>query len=301
MSNPKELHENTRLDYKAYPFQLFRNEVHQAAAKDCVLYLHWHEHAEIILMREGRAVFHIDSAPHTLIAGEILMIPGGSLHVGYALDEGAVRFDCVVLNPSLFNDYMHDPVHAQYVAPFLEGRVRFPAKPADIDPACRNAYALVHEVIEELAHRPPAFQLIAKSKLHAFFALMARTFLPDQLAGKAEEAYFPGRELFKQLIRRIEARPCDRMSVEEAAAQVGLSPFHFCKMFKRLTGRTYVDYVNLLRMNEAQRMLREQRWTITEIASHVGCGNPNYFTKLYKQYKGMTPSQARSEAARNGR
>ena len=64
-------------------------------------------------------------------------------------------------------------------------------------------------------------------------------------------------------------------------------------MFKRLTGRTFVDYVNLTRMNEAERPLRERTLTITEIAGIVGRGNPNYFTKLYKQYKGMTPSQAR--------
>lgn len=300
MSNPKELHENTRLDVRAYPFQLFRNEVPLAAVKDCVLYLHWHEHFEIILMQEGKALFHIDSVPYSLEPGEILMIPGGSLHVGFSLEEGAVRFDCVVLNPSLFNDYIHDPVHAQYVAPFLEGRVRFPAKPTDTNAACLEYYPLVHEVIAELAERPPAFQLIAKSKLHAFFALMARIFLPEQLVNIPEGMYFAGRERFKELIRRIETRPCDRLSVEEAAAYVGLTPFHFCKVFKRLTGRTYVDFVNLMRMNEAERLLREHSWTITEIASLVGCGNPNYFTKLYKQYKGMTPSQARARAGGKG-
>lgn len=43
------------------------------------------------------------------------------------------------------------------------------------------------------------------------------------------------------------------------------------------------------RINEAERLLRESDLTITEIAGLVGCDNPNYFTKLFKQYKGMTP------------
>ncbi|MFD1907037.1 helix-turn-helix domain-containing protein [Paenibacillus rhizoplanae] len=69
--------------------------------------------------------------------------------------------------------------------------------------------------------------------------------------------------------------------------------FHFCKTFKKLTGRTFIDYVNFCRMDEAQRLLLETDLTITEISGRVGCDNPNYFTKLYKQYKGLTPSQAR--------
>ncbi|MNP58153.1 DNA-binding transcriptional regulator AraC [compost metagenome] len=46
-------------------------------------------------------------------------------------------------------------------------------------------------------------------------------------------------------------------------------------------------------MTEAEHLLRSSNLTITEIAARVGCDNANYFTKLYKQYKGMTPSEGR--------
>ncbi|MEI0737431.1 hypothetical protein VQ056_13390 [Paenibacillus sp. JTLBN-2024] len=49
-----------------------------------------------------------------------MLIPGGSLHVGYSLAEGDVHYDCVVVNASLFNDWLHDPLHIQFVAPYLE-------------------------------------------------------------------------------------------------------------------------------------------------------------------------------------
>lgn len=293
MSYPRELHENTRLGDKAYPVQVFHNFCPGAKTKDCILYLHWHEHFEILCMRQGRAVFHIDTTPYDVKAGEFIIIPGGSLHVGYALEDGDVRFDCVVVNASLFNDSLHDPVHARYVAPYMEGRLRFPVKPAESDPAGADCYPLLDEVIEELAVRRPAYELIAKSKLYTLFVLLARTFMPAQLAETTNEPYFANRERYKKLIQHIENNIGEKLPVEAAAAEVGLNPFHFCKMFKRLTGRTFVDYVNLTRMNEAERLLRERTLTITEIAGIVGCSNPNYFTKLYKQYKGMTPSQSR--------
>lgn len=295
MTYPRELHENTRLEHKTYPFQLFQNHCGNVKPNDCILYLHWHEHFEIIVMRQGSALFHIDSRPVLVHAGEVIIIPGGSLHVGYALRYEEVYYDCVVLNAALFNDWVHDPVHSQFVAPYLEGRLRFPVKPSDQDEACLSFYPLLYEAIEELAAKPAAYQLVVKSKLHALFTLLSRTFMPKQLADKPTEAYFANRDRFKLLIQRIESDFCEKMTIDQAAKQVSLNPYHFCKLFKKLTGRTFVEYVNVCRMNEAQRLLRESNLTVTEIAGKVGCDNPNYFTKLYKQYKGTTPSQARNK------
>nr|WP_285856081.1 AraC family transcriptional regulator [Paenibacillus illinoisensis] len=289
----KALHENTRIDHKSHPFQLFQNRCSDMKMEECIMYLHWHEHFELITMRKGHAVFHIDSRPYTAGPGEVLVIPGGTLHVGYALEEGDVEYDSVVVNAALFHDFTHDPLHLQYVAPYLEGRIRFPVKPAEQDEICQDYYSLIHDAIEEMVKQPPAYQLVAKSKLHALFTMLARTFMPQQLPGKAAGSYFPNRERFKQLIEQIEANAAEKISVTEAASQVGLNTYHFCKMFKKLTGRTFVEYVNGCRMTEAEHLLRSSNLTITEIAARVGCDNANYFTKLYKQYKGMTPSEGR--------
>lgn len=88
MLDLKALHENTRIDHKSHPFQLFQNRCSDMKAEECILYLHWHEHFELIIMRKGSALFHIDSKPYVVRAGEVIIIPGGTLHVGYALDEG---------------------------------------------------------------------------------------------------------------------------------------------------------------------------------------------------------------------
>lgn len=293
MTYPMSLWENTHIEHKAYPFQLFPNHYHNIKPNDCILYLHWHEHFEIIIMRKGAALFHIDSQPYHVEAGDVIIIPGGGLHVGYALDYDDVYYDSIVFNSSLFIDWVNDPLHVQFVAPYLEGRMRFPVKPTNLDETCIRHYSLLDEVIEELVAKRPAYQLVVKSKLHTLFTLLSRTFMPHHLADKPVESYFPNRERFKLLIQRIESDFTNKITIEQAAKQVSLNPYYFCKLFKRLTGRTFIEYVNVCRMIEAERLLRESNDTITEIAAQVGCENPNYFTKLFKQYKGMTPSQTR--------
>ncbi|CAM4063714.1 AraC family transcriptional regulator [Paenibacillus alkaliterrae] len=295
MTYPRELWENTRLEHKTYPIQLFQNRCQAMKPNDCMLYLHWHEHFEIIVMRQGSALFHIDSRPYVVNAGDVVIIPGGSLHVGYALRYEDIHYDCIVFNASLFNEWVHDPVHAQFVAPYLEGRLHFPVKPSEQDDAALSLYPLLDEVVAELVAKPPAYQLIVKSKLHSFFTLMSRTFMPGQLADRPSESYSANRDRFKQLIQLVETNFSEKITIEQAAKQVSLNPYHFCKLFKKLTGRTFVEYVNVTRMNEAERLLRESNDTITEISAKVGCDNPNYFTKLYKQYKGLTPSGARKK------
>ncbi|MEK5642610.1 AraC family transcriptional regulator [Paenibacillus rhizosphaerae] len=293
MTYPRDLWEDTALENTAYPFQLFQNRCLAARAGHCILYLHWHEHFELLVMKRGSAVFHIDSRPYAAAEGDVLIIPGGSLHVGYSLAEGDVHYDCIVVNASLFNDWLHDPIHIQYVAPYLEGRLRFPVKISCYEEGHPGHLAHLEEIIRELSSKPPAYQLTVKSRLHLFLTLLARENNPSMLEAEAHNAYFPNRERFKQLIRHIESNFSDKMTIEQAARQVSLNPYYFCKLFKRLTGRTFVEYVNICRVKEARRLLTETNESVTEIASRVGLDNPNYFTKLYKKYMGTTPTRER--------
>ncbi|GLX71238.1 helix-turn-helix domain-containing protein [Paenibacillus glycanilyticus] len=293
MSYPKELRENTRIDEKTHPVQIFRNRSHQKQPGDLILYLHWHEHFEIIVMQQGSGIFHIDSESYEAHPGDVLFIPAGALHVGYSLCEGDISFLAIVFNSSLFQNWMHDSMHTKYVLPYLEGHVQLPVKPTQVDPSCADHYYLLEQANAEFTAKQPGYQLMVKSQLHMLLTLLSRKFLPQQLPEQATNQYVQNRERFKSLIEYIEASFADKQTVVDAAKRMNLNVHHFCKMFKKLTGRTFIDYVNVCRVNEAERLLLAGHLTITEIAGMVGCDNSNYFTKMYKKYKSVAPSQVR--------
>ncbi|MUT66947.1 AraC family transcriptional regulator [Paenibacillus sp. NEAU-GSW1] len=295
MTYPKELREITPLEQKTYPFRVFLNEQQHVVKGQNILFLHWHEHFEIIVQRQGRAIFHIDSDPYEVCPGDVLFVPAGGLHVGYSLEDGKSSFVSIVFNGSLFKDWAHDPIHMQFVAPYLEDRRRLPVKPDLIEPLSAHYYSLINQLIDESLAKRPAYQLIVKSQLHLLLAQLARLFFNRQSAAEKGKDHSPNRERFKPLIEYIEERFAEPITIEQAAQQVSLSPYHFCKMFKKLTGRTFIEYVNVCRVNEAERLLRESDLSVTDIAGQIGCDNPNYFTKLFKQYKGITPSMCRKQ------
>ncbi|KGE17168.1 helix-turn-helix transcriptional regulator [Paenibacillus wynnii] len=293
MTNPRELKEYPQLQEKTYPFRLFFNTTLDTKVNQNILFLHWHEHFEIIVMEQGSAVFHIDSQPYEAQQGDVLIVPSGGLHVGYSLQGGDIRYVSIVIHSTLFNDWVPDPLHEKFVAPYLDNRLQFPVKPDEQNQTSSVYYSLLSGIIAEYQEKGPAYQLIIKNQLHLLFTLLSRAFLPHQQIGKPKERLSINRERFKPLLEHLEVHFTDKISIEEAAKSVNLNPYHFCKTFKKLTGRTFVDYVNVCRMDEAERLLLETHLSVTEIAGTVGCDNPNYFTKLYKQYKGLTPSQAR--------
>jgi len=293
MTYPRELKEYPQLQEKTYPFRLFFNKTLDTKVNQNILFLHWHEHFEIIVMEQGSAVFHIDSQPYEARQGDLLLVPSGGLHVGYSLQEGDVRYVSIVIHSSLFNDWVHDPQHEKYVAPYLDNRFQFPVKPNEQSSENPVYYSILSGIIAEYRSKGPAYQLVIKNQLHLLFTLLSRTFLPHQHECKPKERLSVNRERFKPLLEHLEVHFAEKISIEQAAKSVNLNPYHFCKTFKKLTGRTFVDYINVYRMDEAERLLLETPLSITEIAGMAGCDNPNYFTKLYKQYKGLTPSQAR--------
>ncbi|WP_054942061.1 helix-turn-helix domain-containing protein [Paenibacillus ihuae] len=294
MTYPKELMEYPELEEKTYPFRLFFNECKDAQAEQNILFMHWHEHFEIIVMQQGSAIFHVDSKPYYAAPGDVILVPSGGLHVGYSLTQGDIAYVSIVFHASLFKDRNQDSQHEQFVAPYLNNRYQFPVKPADHHSACSAYFHLLESIISEVIQQGPAFQLVVKNQLHLFFTLLARAFPPQQMSDRHQnERYSQSRERFKPLLEYLESHIDEKISIEFAAKFVNLNPYHFCKTFKKLTGRTFIDYVNLCRVNEAERLLLETDYSVTEIAGKVGCDNPNYFTKLYKQYKGLTPSGAR--------
>lgn len=293
MTYPKELREATTLADRDYPIQFFHNVSRGATVGQSILFLHWHEHFEIIVMRQGTGVFHIDSQPYEVGPGDVLFVPAGALHTGFSTCDGDTAYLAIVFNAALFHSWSHDSVHAQYVLPYLEGRAKLPVMPAALAPSCAEHYRLLELAAEEFRGKLPGYQLVVVSLMHMLLAYMARTFLPLRRQEGARRGPVPNAEAFKSLIRYVETNVGERHTVEGAAKRLNLNPYHFCKTFKKLTGRTFIDYVNACRVEEAERLLREEDLSVTEIAGLVGCDNPNYFTRLFKRAKGVTPSQYR--------
>ena len=87
------------------------------------------------------------------------------------------------------------------------------------------------------------------------------------------------------------------LPLEEIAAAAHLSPFHFARLFKKLTGTTPHAYLGALRAARAQTLLAETDLSITEVGARVGHSSPSHFAKAFRQATGISPSAYRKALA----
>lgn len=82
-------------------------------------------------------------------------------------------------------------------------------------------------------------------------------------------------------------------NLDEIAEHFNISKSYLCRIFKKRTGVTVITYLNSLKIQEASRLLLETDKSVEEICHLCGFKNRIYFTRTFKQFTEMTPSQKR--------
>lgn len=98
----------------------------------------------------------------------------------------------------------------------------------------------------------------------------------------------------RKVIQYLDGNYMEKASVRKAAGLACLSKRHFQRTFKKVTGASYRDYVNRLRVENAGEMLRTTAHTITMIAYTVGYCDLTCFERIFKKITGATPSHYRT-------
>lgn len=80
------------------------------------------------------------------------------------------------------------------------------------------------------------------------------------------------------------------VSLNEVAQHIGLSPYYLSKLFKKIEGENYKDYVIRIRMERAKELLRKKK-SIKETALEVGYTDPNYFSRAFKKHTGLSATE----------
>ena len=83
------------------------------------------------------------------------------------------------------------------------------------------------------------------------------------------------------------------ISLDEVSREVDISPYYFSKLFKQETGQNFIEYLTEVRLDCARDLLKGSECSIKEICVRAGYGDPNYFSRIFKKYEGVTPSEFR--------
>ncbi|HEX8178112.1 MAG TPA: AraC family transcriptional regulator [Pyrinomonadaceae bacterium] len=98
----------------------------------------------------------------------------------------------------------------------------------------------------------------------------------------------------RRAVELMHAQLDQNVSLEEMAAAAYLSPFHFARLFKKVTGMSPHAYLAALRLERAQTLLASTDLSISELSARVGYISPSHFAKAFRRATGLAPRAFRA-------
>lgn len=226
---------------------------------------HWHTEYELVFADQGAAQVLVGTTTYALTPETCLLIPGGVVHYIKA-EQGSV-LSVIKIDPELMGAAFGNkrPVAVQHRCP-------------------DSAAAEFERIAAELQGGEEYCELISDS--HAV-CLLAQTLRGAQMQRVSHE--HAGEDEKHKLLLNLIAEKYAEITFAEAAAFMCFSQPYFSKYFRRMSGMHFTDYLNIVRVNEAVRMLQEKRCSVTEIACRTGFGTIRSFNRVFKAVTGYTP------------
>lgn len=253
--------------------------------------LHWHKEFEIIHILEGKFDLTVNDSIITLSPKDTVIINGGYLHGGIPCD---CHYQCIVFDMEFFTRF-HTVYHEELLQLVNHESIIQDYYPADMPVFS----ALFPHLFDDIFHSVQ----INPIKVMGIFWYLLGTLL-EQHCFVSTSALPPANkkkiQQYKKILSFIETHYHEKISLEDMAACVHMTPNYFCRFFNSLTYQSPMDYLNFFRIENACEQLSSGEKSITQIAFDCGFNDLGYFIKVFKKYKGITPGRFAKEKKREG-
>ena len=230
-----------------------------------------HENVELLYVTDGSGQVRYDGKRIPISEGDIVVINSYSVHD--ITTEQTIEYHCLIIDNG-FCEENNIAIKQLSFQPLIRDAV-----------LCR----LFDHVVEEYRQKD-AFRCAGiKSAVLDMLVLLCRKYstqsqrAPLSSNGLAESIYLT-MEYIKKNIQK-------KLTLDDIAVNIGFSKFYFAREFKKMTGFTLVQYINTVRCECAENLLKSGKYTVKEAAVMAGFENFSYFASVFKKYTSLLPSE----------
>ncbi|WP_440119049.1 helix-turn-helix domain-containing protein [Paenibacillus sp. QZ-Y1] len=256
---------------------------------------HLHDHYELYYLLSGERIYFIKDRSYRVKAGDLVFVDRNTVHK--TLESGRPDHDRIVIyiKPELFTELAISTELAEELQEPFGWEIPILTLPPLVNEGVER---MVSEMINEMIHVQTGSSLLLRHRsVELLLCAYRNQHLGTVRSGDSELVLHPKTQA---VVRYLNENYQESLVLTEVAALFRISPHYLSRLFKQTTGFTFIDYLNLLRVKEAQRLLRETEDSITEIAWRVGFSNFSHFGKMFKRTVQMSPRTYRQEFRKRG-
>ena len=247
-----------------------------------------HPFWEFVYVDNGKVIVSADDSTYILNKGEIVFHKPDEMHS--VCCDGKTPANIFIMtfvaNSRAMNTFKNCITKLPYN---LQGIL------AAIIDEMKKSYGKCPGVIRNHPQEPFGAEQMIKTYLEQFLILMKRTI--D--TGSTENSYnkllqhnnTSTNQLVADIINILEENIYGNINISTISKHTNYGKSQICETFKKVTGKTVVEYYTELKINEAKFLMREQRLNNTQISDLLFFSSPQYFTKVFKSVTSMTPRE----------
>ncbi|MCR5507125.1 MAG: AraC family transcriptional regulator [Lachnospiraceae bacterium] len=255
---------------------------------------HFHHYAEIIYMISGTNNAVINEKEYCLKRGDMLLIYGGDIHsMSFTPGErtvfAGIKFNAARLT---VNAGVTPKLSSLLTAARDQGaRVNFggdETKEYDIG-------SYFTDCVDELDEKRFGYDVAVQARLCLLMLTMMRIWKREGIDFSSLTGHVSEEELsFRNVLEYIDEHLEEGLKVEELAGRCNMSYSHFARKFRELYGQSCKEYIELLRIEKAEELLRFTDQSLNDIGQELGYADCSHFIRMFKKHKGVTPGSLRS-------
>ena len=239
----------------------------------------WHFHPELELtwIKHGAGVRYIGDHIEHFESNDLILAGSGLPHQWKSFSS-EIRSEAFVLQ---FNHEDLMKIREVSLLYPLFDRARFGI-----------SYQITEHLVQHFESLPSGNRLERLSLLIQILGLLLN--MPGKELSKRSYSWNSDTSLKSQsIITYIQEHLGDQLTIPEMAERANMAVPSFCRWFKRITGKTFVDFVNSSRVEIATAHLSQEKESIAEVAHRSGFNSISQFNRAFKKHKSMSPKDWR--------
>jgi len=239
--------------------------------------MHWHDRMELLLVISGSLMLHSDEGHFEVRPGQVVVTSPKKMHGGFAGSEGVI-YHTIMFDIERF--YNATSVSEKYLVPIVKGDISFPRVISD-----KCLEKALSRLVEHLTGKVNSHPLVAEADIYEILGVLYGYSL---FSAKSVADMNKG---FNLILEYVNTHFTEKITPREISLQFGYNEAYFCRRFKEVTGLTFTQYVQALRMEYGIKLLRAGKEEIRYIAWKCGYSDVSYFSNCFKRCFGVRPSE----------
>ncbi|HEY3313998.1 MAG TPA: AraC family transcriptional regulator [Bacillota bacterium] len=248
---------------------------------------HYHHLYQVFYLLGGHGLARLGGRDYPVGADSVVFVPAEQPHVLIDQPDDPIFLFVLAFSADALG---HHPENRQLLTTFSR-------RPPMIGPGQPSMVAVkerLRRILYEQTALRPGYPIAIRAELLSILLQLHRATIPEDGRVVLGDLAADDRPVH-DVKRYLEEHYYEPLRVEAMARVARLSPRRLGERFKRLTGRTLIQYLTELRVREAKRLLTATDKEIMAVCFEVGYDNLSHFYRVFKKHTGLTPRRFRQE------